>query len=204
MTDILLISNEVVKSRMAIGDDILGVAPFIESAIGAAQLRIGVELDSNLQFQESEDIFHLDPGVFNDVVPAGLFRLKLRSGLARKDLALTITSGRAWNECNEPLDITTAGKVDYIRGIVYVDQRMYSDKFVKVAYSSGYEDSDIEIVPDWLTEAILAYVPVVWNFGAPTNRNDEAEKGARMSGDHAMAIVSPYLRNIGFTYRPVF
>lgn len=201
MPDVLLITAASVKSRMAIGSDILGIDPVIESAIKASQLRVEAELDSTLDREQREDIFHLSTELFAGVIPAGLLRMQLRSGLVREDPAVQLFFGDAWNACTEPADASLV-KVDFIRGIVYADENTYANKFCRVVYESGFDQG--EEVYDWLSEAIMAYVPVISNFGQPTNRNSEAESGARLSGGHAMAILSRYQRNIGFTFRPVF
>lgn len=201
MTQALMVTVADAKARMALPSDTLGLNAAVESAIRAAQLRIEAELDSTLDRASYSDVFYLDPEYFMDVTPGGLLRMQLRTGLVRSDVPVQILFGRTWNTCTEPGD-TELMKLDLERGILSVDRPAYQGLYCKVSYDAGF--SAIDPIHPWLAEAIKAYIPVVWNFGAPTNRSEEAEKQARLSGDHAMAILSRYHRNIGFTFRPVF
>lgn len=65
---------------------------------------------------------------------------------------------------------------------------------VVVPAVAAYYDYDAVGMPDWLQEAILAYVPVVFDFGPKTKRDPEAEKGYKVSGEHAMAVLSTKTR----------
>lgn len=201
MTQTLMVSVPAAKARMAIASDTLGIDPAVESAIKAAQLRVEAVLDSSLERREYTDVFHLDPEYFMDVTPGGLMRMQLSTGLLRSDVPIEVLTGRAWNTCTEPLD-TALSSLDPVRGILSVDRQALQGMYCKVSYSAGYGAQDT--LPEWLVEAISSYIPLVWNLGQPTNRSAEAEAQARLSAEHAEAILSRYHRNIGFTFRPVF
>jgi hypothetical protein len=59
----------------------------------------------------------------------------------------------------------------------------------------------IEQVPQAVYEAIMAYVPVVFDEGQTTNRKDEAEKQYKKASDHSMQLLRNYLRLKGFSFR---
>jgi hypothetical protein len=88
------------------------------------------------------------------------------------------------------------------------------DMYVRVQYQSGFtgvlQDTDdspptqkvaAEAIPDWLYEAILSYVPVIFDSSQVTNRNAEASAQYRKAGDHAIAAVAAYVRNKGMSFR---
>jgi hypothetical protein len=199
MDSILLVEVQELKDRMAINPDLVGVDPPIESAIRAAQLRVEAFFDSPLSLATTVDTFFLDSEAFSGVQPGGLFRLFLNRAFL--SAAPTLTFGGGWNSTYgevPPLDYTC----DLTRGIVYVDAMSYRDVYVTVSYSSGY--SDIGQIPPYIKEAILAYSPIIFNIGQVTNRNQEAEAGYKVAGEHALAVLSPYTRNIGMALRPLF
>lgn len=196
----LFVSLEDLKNRMAIPAD-LDISDNLESALIAAQLRIEEFLDSQLDKKVHSTIFQLDSDSYSGIQPGGLFRLYLRTGFVRDTPALTVSVSGAWNGAYNPI-APTDYYIDKIRGILYVDAGKYKNQFIKADYTGGFEKASQ--LPDWLRESILAYAPVVLNFSQATNRNAEAEAGYKTSGDHALAVASPYLRNIGFVTRPLF
>lgn len=202
MSSKLFVKVDAVKQRMAINPELEGVDEAVESAVRAAQLRIESEYDSKLGRLSNADTFHLDAESFSGLQPGGMFRLMLRNAFVFVDPThpLVVKSGDKWNLCSDVVD-PSLYEIDLLRGILKVDADALQDKYVKVEYTSGFESASQ--VPDWVAEAILGYTPVVFNFGQTTNRNDEAEKGYKASGDHALAVLSRYRRNTGFTLRPL-
>ncbi|QIN95172.1 hypothetical protein DLP3_009 [Stenotrophomonas phage vB_SmaS_DLP_3] len=200
-----IVTEQDVRARMALSNDLIGVTATIESALTAAHLRIQTEYDSRLAYGEGEDTFFLDPIFHNGVRPGGMYRLQLKNGLVRQapvviESAFSVASG--WVNPSAPIADTVV-RLDAQRGIVYVPEA-YGGRYVRVNYEYGFKDGEEALAPDWLKEAILAYVPVVFNFSNPGNNDPKQEKMNRQSGDHALAILAPYTRNIGFCLRPVY
>lgn len=196
---VMLVTVQQVRDRMALDPQLIGVNPTIESAIRAAHLRIRTEYDSELQKRSNVDTFWLDSVIHNGVRPGGMFRLYLNHAFTRVAPAVKVEAGSTIGELAEIGDF----QIDRERGIVYVPER-YEDQFVRITYDSGFGTGEENSAPEWLKEAILAYVPVVFNFSNPANNDPKQEKMNRQSGDHALAIVAPYKRNIGFCIRPAY
>lgn len=200
MGSTLLITVAESKARMAIAANLTEIDPGVESAIRASQIRIASEYGSELHKRtDNDDVFFLDVDSFSGMQPGGVFKLQLSNAFVDKT-SLQLTYGGSWDNCSNPMP-DGAFQIDEVRGIVLVDAGSMKDLYVQVKYTSGFDAPDQ--LPDWLKEALLAYVPVVFNFGQPTNRKDEAKDQARLSGDHALACLALYRRNTGFTFRPL-
>lgn len=195
----LLVSVDKLKERMVISSELLGVEAPLESAIRASQLRVAAFFDSQLSEGSYEDIFFLDADAFSGLQPGGLFRLFLKNAFVSG--APSLFYGESWGVTTTLLD-PALYTVDAIRGLIYVDSKTMRDKYVRVIYTAGFAEG--ATLPDWLTESILAYAPVVFNMGQVTNRSAEAEPGYKISGDHALALLSMYTRNKGMCMRPLF
>lgn len=199
-----LVTKEDVKARMALSNSLLGVDATIESALTAAHLRVETEYDTRLTKGTYVDTFYLDPTMHNGVQPGGMYRLQLSKAFVRvapypeDDFGILQGFTTANEEVSEGI-----WRLDATRGILYVPTT-FDKRFVQVSYSAGFDDGEEGSAPDWLKEAILAYVPVVFNFSNPANNDPKQEKMNRQSGDHALAILYPYKRNIGFCLHPVF
>jgi hypothetical protein len=209
----LYIYPSKVMDRMQVNPTLDGVQEVIASAIEGAQLHIESVLDSKLTIQAYTDTFFLDSEAFSGIQPGGLFRLQLSSGFLRSGAAFTITSAASWNMVDAVSVDTSLYSVDLVRGLIYIDASAYSEKYVRVAFTAGFTPislaNDVTQLPaaeamDWLQESILSYVPIIFDVSQTTNRNAEAEAQYRRAGDHAMAILAPYMRNSkGFTFRPL-
>jgi hypothetical protein len=202
MVDTLFLTPAIVKSRMAISSEILGIDTVINSAIRASQLRIAAELDSCLELTEFTDIFYLDSNHMAGLSPGGLSRMQLRSGLVRADSpAPVVTTGPTWSYCTA---VVSADQLllDLVKGTVAVDAETFEGQYVKVTYTVGYNDTDT--LPSWLSEAILAYVPSIATFGSPTVESGDAGPTAKLGAAHALAVISPYCRQGGLFFRPIF
>lgn len=194
---ISLVSVQDVKTRMGISDSMLGVDATITSCILSAQLRIESELDSKFDKQDKKNLFYLDQTYHNGIIHGGMFRLYLQSGLVVGESVKVYTvSGPTTSSTGGTLLGAEDFWVDAQKGIVYVHEK-YASNYILVEYTSGYEAG--ATIPDWLKEAILSYVPVVFNFSQPHTKDTKALLSD--SSSHALAILIPYRRNIGFTIR---
>ncbi|KVR21720.1 hypothetical protein WK13_34850 [Burkholderia ubonensis] len=109
----------------------------ITEAIDAAQLRIGTLIDSELQSTDLEDVFYLDSDSFSGVQPAGLYRLRLRSGLVNPG-SEQVYWGSDFNRATVPVDPLNV-HIDYVKGIVSIPRKKHNECFIRVTYNAGYE-----------------------------------------------------------------
>jgi hypothetical protein len=91
-------------------------------------------------------------------------------------------------------------KVDTVQGIVLVKEA-FADMYVQVTYTAGFGTTNKP--PDWLTEAILTYVPTVLNNQQITNRNEEVKPIADKAKEIGDELVAPYVLLPAFIYRPL-
>jgi hypothetical protein len=220
------LDTDLVKSRMSINDDIDGIDDVLESALGASQLRVQADLESVFDLTYQTDLFYLDSSMFNGIQPNGLFNLKLSTGLVRDDdpnFPLVIEFAPVWNYFTQypqyvnPV-LATDYKVDMSRGVVQVSaggnranrwlgetqpgsSAGYKNQYVQVSYQSGFK-SQAE-VPEWLQEALIAYIPSIMNQSQTTNRSAEAAQIATLAMQHSMGVLAPYLRKKGFMIDPM-
>lgn len=193
---IKLVTVAEVKTRLV--SSLTGVDALVEQGIEAAQYRIESALACRLDKDTYEHVFYLDDTVHNGIQPGKRFRLFLECGFVVED-SITVSAGEDPDDLEELED--TDWSIDLEKGVVYV-KNTYVGQYVKVEYSAGFELVSSTVTPTppgWLKEAILSYVPVVFNMSQPSNRSDEAEKLDAMSAEHAMAIINAHTRNVGFT-----
>jgi hypothetical protein len=60
-----------------------------------------------------------------------------------------------------------------------------------------------EVIPSPVYEAIMSYVPVIFDASQTTNRNQEALPQYKKAADHAAMMLKPYMRLRGFSFRPL-
>lgn len=178
------------------------------------------------------EIFFLDEYEFGKN-PQGFFRCMLSRGFINDRVPTTVLLGQSWFDIANGTSMCqnlTAGleqdaslyQLDPVRGILTVPQAFgvnlspfppfgragtawtNAQKWVSITYSSGFDSSTLSQCPDWVQEAIIAYTPVIFDIGQPTNRSAEAEKQFKKAGDHAKMILAPYNRNPGFCFSAVY
>jgi hypothetical protein len=196
--DRILVDTTPLKLRMGISPD-LDVDDALNEAVAASQLRIGAHLDSVLAQGVYSDTFYLDGDVNSGLQPGGLFRLLLRNGFVATSPTPLLYTGSTWDSVTTAAD-PTKYKVDLVKGIVYADAIMFANTFIRVDYTAGF--LNVGLMPDWLNEAIYAYVPAVFNMGSSGQPKDETQ-GYKQAVEHAMGVLAKYNRNIGLCLRPV-
>lgn len=223
-----------VAKRMQINlQELPGAVDILTSAIVGAQLHCQTVLGSQLPIQAQDCKFYLDGDAFSGVQPNGQFRLEMPSGFIRVPNAtypLTITSDSQWSMPN-PLTVDpTVYRVDYTKGIVYIDAttfknfvinspllrldvgQQYRDQYVRVQCTTGFlVNSGVwgtagktppEAIPDWFTEAIIAYCAVI-AVGGQAQTDNKAKEIYKVAGDHANLVLASNRRQIGFALRPM-
>lgn len=210
VTPSYFVSPDKVVGRMQINVELEGVTETVLSAITGAQLHIETVLESQLLTRAWDVRYFLDHTAFSSIQPNGAYQMEIPSGLLREDTPVIVTCSGTWGMAEQVLVPSTSYLVDYRKGVVYLEATSYHDKYIRVQCSSGFtsagEDPDLEpaeAIPDWLEEAIISYVAVIFDTTQTTNRNPEAKDIYQRAGDHAMNVLSPYLRKRGFMFRPI-
>lgn len=197
----LFVSTDEIKTRMAL-PDFDALDDTLLKMIPAAQLRVEGAIDAKLEAASYSDLFFCDQDFNSNVRPGRVYRLYLKTALLDLTTPPVLTFGDYWNDFSNGGTIpTTDYKIDPIKGIVYLDDRQYNDKYVQVNYNAGYTSGGS--MPDWLREMIIAYVPLMLNIGETTNRSAEAQKIYETLIAHAETLYAPYRRNRGFCLMPM-
>lgn len=210
-----LIDSEELRLSLGIMDH-PDVIASLDRAIIGAQIYFEEVLQTRLMRQSNIDNFNINPDIIY-IVPDGYYRLRLRNSFVRDPIVVTLYDSYpalAMDQGGILLDPTKGDYfVDKNKGIVHVNKEKatnvnivyrYTDvprktMFVKVTYDSGL--SNKADAPEWLKEAISAYVPALITQKQITNRSSEAAEIYKTGKEHAFALLSPYLRDVGFTFR---
>ena len=225
VTPAIFVLPATVVNRMQINAELEGVNDVVLSALVGSQLHVETVLESRLSLQSWDCKYYLDKYAFSSMQPGGVYTLEIPSNFIRKDTAFTITVGSTWQMTDAVTIPATDYSINYERGLVYIvantNNSMYSvsngyptnydNRYIEVQCTTGFKSGDAsdldttppETIPDWLQEAIIAYVGVIFDTSQTTNRDNQASNIYKKSGDHAMAILSPYLRKRGFVFRPI-
>lgn len=201
MADALIVTVAEVKARMSVPSGLAGADPTITSAITAAQHQIEAAYDTSIPKQALTAVFFIDGDAFSGIAPDGIHRLYLPNGFIRKDTVPVVTSGSKWNSCEDVVPVTDY-VFDYARGIIKIDEK-YREKYIKFVGETGFNAAD-ETAPSWLKEAILGYVPRVFDWGIKTDSDADSTEAYKASADHGLAVLSPHARNIGLCHKAVY
>jgi hypothetical protein len=199
LTPLPLIDTADVHSVMGSDPELLAaVTASVESAITRAGLKLGTVLDTNLAPLYNTDTFFIE----ESLPPLnGRYRLRLRNGLVRQDVAFTVQwSDDPYADASSWQDVIGA-VMDYEKGFVQVpvvdagsfngsrwrrqdafDNGVNTRFYVKVVYASGLcAERDTATNYEELRQAMLCYVPLLMLS------TSSAETGA--SSSRAMAAM---------------
>lgn len=195
---VYLIEAEDVKIRYGI-PKMPSTDATVLSAMRAAHLRIASYLDSPLDRETRTEHFKLNT-VTNPVVVDGYYRLRLRAGFVREEPEVRSAESFAGGFSPVPAEHL---RYDLIKGIVYVSED-YADCVVEVTYDAGYDQGDS--CPEWLEEALIGYVGNVIEFSSPGEGKEKGGGGKKQeeAEEHALGVLDPYTRKIGFAIHPMF
>ena len=193
-----IIDSDAVIQRMGL-PNVDGVAESIDSHLTAAHVRFQGLLDTTFEPVTRTDLFKLTSGKY-PMVPDGYFRLRLRKGFVKAE-SITVKAA-AGPDMGSAETLTFPNySIDLEKGIVYVAEA-FEDKYVSVLYSAGFDSTNK--APDWLKEAVLAYMPYLMNTQQSTNRAKEQEGVVKKVADVSADMMLPYLRGTAYQYRPIF
>jgi hypothetical protein len=163
----LFVNPADVILRMQLDSTLEGTEAVVESAIIAAQLHIQGVIGGDLLQQQQDSLFYCDSDAFSALQPGGFFRLELPSGWIRQDSAITINFGNVWQLSDAQTAPSGSYTVDFDRGYVLMDSRMYADKYVQVICTTGFNPS--------VATPTLPLVPVPSFSGSPIPYADDLQ-----------------------------
>lgn len=200
MAAIKVITSEDVMRRMGL-QDYDGVANTIASAIKAAEIRFQSLLDTAFENGSQTDIFYIEPEKF-PVVENNMFKLRLKKAFVNPAAAMVVRAARTLDAVSTGLPLDTPQYlVTKDKGIVHIDASFVGN-YVSITYLSGFSDSNKP--PDWLKEAMLAYMPYVLNNQQTTNRNAEQGEITKNIADLSAQMVAPYMRGVAWQYKAIY
>lgn len=189
-----LVDLDRVRKRLGVPPSDRASDPTILEGIDAAQLRIEGELETRLERASYLDVFNLDASI-QGAQSHGQWVLRLRNGFVLNVTVDVVTS--PWASAGEAVS-ADAFVVDPEKGFVYVSPEVSG--FLRVSYDAGF--TAVAEVPDWLADAIKAYVPTVMNFSNVFTRKDLTAL-TQLNIGHAMAVLAPHRRTAGMSLFPI-
>jgi hypothetical protein len=168
-------------------------------------------------FEESlarKDVFFLDSAL-HPVRPHFQFRLRLTQAFVKPGSVSLFYAGSRRDVLDPSMAAaisSTEYYVDTEKGIVYLDDLgsdsfttsgvSYRDKFVRVDYDAGFGATTGVTPPEWLKEAILAWLPSA--IVVKSQDIDGWAKTAMTIRQLATDMVAPYTRESAFNFHPIY
>ena len=214
-----LVDSEELRQALGLMDH-PDVIASLDRAIIGSQIYFEEVLQTRLMKQSNSDNFNIDPKLIY-ITPDGFYRLRLTNSFVRDTPALAVTLYETYpalmmNQGGIVLDATQGDFfLNNNKGVLHVNQQRASvfnaylnyintpryTMFAKVTYDSGFVGK--ADATEWLKEAISAYVPVLITQKQVTNRSEQAAEIFKTGKEHAFTLMAPYLRDVGFCFRPL-
>jgi len=200
----MIIDSDAVIGRLSL-KDIQEVRDAIDSALTSTHAVIQGLLCTVFEKTVRNDIIYLQDGRF-PTSPRSLMCCRLSQGFVQSGtLVVTCADTRRTLKAGEDVTIIPATdyEVDLVRGYLMVEDE-YVGQWVNIAYTAGFDNT--HKAPEWLQEAVLAYIPHM--LAQPSGTFDASAMNAATSAakaDFAVAakIVEPYLRNKSYQFVPL-
>lgn len=196
MTIKLVVDREDVKAGMAL-PNVDDIDAALDRALIQTHAYFQGILDTPFEPVEGEvETFFLDRLAY-PIIPNGFFRLRLKRGFV-KESSVVMLNGVLVDTIDGTFDEPTDVKIDAERGVIHVAQ-IWADNYVQVTYDAGF-DSD-NSPPDWLREAVLAYVPTIVNREVP--QRGQGKISPAPAEPYAI-MLSSHMRGIAFHIRSMY
>jgi len=197
----MVIDNEAVISRMSL-QNIQEVRDAIDSTLIAAHAVMQGILHTTFEKVSHTEFFFLNSGYF-PINPNGLITCRLTQAFVHADTVVVKSADTRNLLVSGDTVVADDYLLDALRGWLKINDS-YTDTWVQIAYTAGFDNT--HPAPDWLQEAVLAYMPHL--LAQPSGSLDAAAMNAATEAskaDFAVAakIVEPYLRNSSFQFMPV-
>lgn len=175
-------------------------SPEVVERVGVASIGAMQILESQLEILFSKgsriDLVHLDTNLHQGLTPAGLLRVRLTTGFIETPI---VTVGDRWNEVDSTVpDGDMVVSEEY--GLVSVDADKYANKFLKVAYSYGFDRYDD--FPESIKQALVGWTRVVLLNGNGLG-TQELEREYKAVKEVAVALTARAMRPVGFSFKPI-
>lgn len=187
-----IVDVATVRERMAL-QNLAEVNTLISSGLTAAQAFFEAILGS--QFDEVVDqnnVFFLDSNLHYPYAEMFKMRLKRMFLVSASVVVYAGATRKIVLESDAEVVETEDYDVDYEKGIVSIVEG-YADTFIRIKFSSGF-DASANPAPEWMKEAILAYMPSVVINQNPSNVAPNAEKLTLEIKKMAAGLVDGHLR----------
>jgi len=194
-----LVTADDVKTKMGLPDNVLEADDAIESAISSGENFVRALLGTDTEYNASRtDTYLLRLNEFPPLQPFQRVKLRLKQGFVKTG-TVVVMAGESYTSMAVVGD--TEYRVDLTLGILHLEPS-YLGQYVEVTYAAGFEQpADI---PQWLKDAVLAYVPGVMNTMQVTNRSEEYSTTMKQSEELAIGILSSHMRGKALQHRPIY
>lgn len=167
MADVFVVTAKDVRERMTLPNE-ESVNAAITSGLRAAHSFFEGALNSPITsaVAAQRDVFF----VSEDVIPSvgDMFSLRLRRMFVKASTLVVKYASTRKGALDAAASVMDAE--DYIldaeKGILKIEAEAFNDNYIAVTYNAGFDDdgstgTKVELAPDWLKQAILAFLPSV-------------------------------------------
>lgn len=214
----LIVSIEDVRERMSL-PNVPEINDAIERGLNACHVAFAAVLGSAFEATASlVDIFYLNEDL-HALRPNNLFRLRLRQAFVKPGSVSLIYADTRKGLTDSPTAFPVADyQLDLNKGLVFIDDvssintlttawqsDSYRNKYVQVTYTAGFKTAALDtgvLPPDWLVEAVKAWMPSVL-----FNKADDIAKQMQVALEvrrQALIMIEPYKRETAFNFHPIF
>lgn len=199
-----LVKVDAMLARLSLPSGDAQLEAALDSAIRAASPALEATLQTKFDYGERTHVFHLNP--LTTEVRGGLITLKLGTGFMVTDGAdapLVVYADTAKDSLQSTAQELVADDGYFAepeKGFVKVSEDLLG-KFVRVTYHSGFNETDE--VPEWLSEACIAYSVRVLSTQQIGDPKPELGKVFKFMADHGTIITDGHLRLCPYAVLPV-
>jgi hypothetical protein len=205
----LIIDAAAVRERYVL-QDLPDINAAIDSALPSAHIFFQEILGTEFTEQVHRDVFYLD----DDLFPALLndqFRLRLKQAFLKPGtLAINYAETRRLALSGDILLLDeTDFFVDMDKGLVFVDavgtERALHKTYVVVEYTAGFGTGAGAVKPpDWLKEAVMAYMASAWLYSSHGEEPEKTAKQALEIQQAAANMVNSHKRETALQLLPLY
>lgn len=199
----LIVDTEAVRTRFSL-EDLQDVNDAIDSGLVAAHAAFQGALGTAFEENTLTDVFFMDSGA--DILPSGQFRLRLKQAFVKPGSVTIKYAGTRKDALGASAETMLAEDyhVDMDKGLVFIDSGTYDDQYVVVTYTAGFSTSTGVKPPDWLQEAVMAWIPSALLYASHTTDPDKIIGKAKEIQLLALSMIDRYKRETAFQLLPIY
>ncbi len=213
----LIVDVDDAREKLSL-QDLAEINDALEKGLTAAHVFFASALGS--VFEEStgrKDVFFLDDNLI-PVRQNNQFRLRLKQAFVKPGSASLVYADTRRGVLDPAVAVAVPAEdfyLDEAKGLVYLDDASdqcttlsaldatsYKNKYIAVTYDAGFGDNTGVIPPEWLREAVLAWLP-----SALMQKSDNLSEDLKIATDirqMAIEIVAPYKRESALNFHPIY